>query len=141
MYLTKSIKTLLSLVFIVLTALLFYCNDLHANAEIDDLVNKNLSKLEIINYEWTNKSMNSQPMFDWFHSLAGSVHADSGPCARMGCGRRRHGAVLLAFGSCSEGGHSSASAVSEVYPVRIHHAYPNSPCCHWRRRLSNFVVD
>ena len=64
MYLTKSIKTLLSLVFIVLTALLFYCNDLHANAEIDDLVNKNLSKLEIINYEWTNKSMNSQPMFD-----------------------------------------------------------------------------
>ena len=64
MYLTKSIKTLLSLVFIVLTALLFYCNDLHANAEIDDLVNKNLSKLEITNYEWTNKSMNSQPMFD-----------------------------------------------------------------------------
>ena len=64
MYLAKSIKTLLSLVFTVLTALLFYCNDLHANAEIDDLVNKNLTKLEIINYEWTNKSMNSQPMFD-----------------------------------------------------------------------------
>ena len=44
MYLAKSIKTL-SLVFIVLTALFFYCNDLHANAEIDDLVNKKPNKV------------------------------------------------------------------------------------------------
>ena len=47
-----------------LTALFFYSNELYASAEVDDLVNKNLSKLEINNYKWTNKSMNSQPMFD-----------------------------------------------------------------------------
>tara|TARA_E500000075_G_scaffold76546_1_gene68877 strand:- start:1542 stop:3053 length:1512 start_codon:yes stop_codon:yes gene_type:complete len=64
MYLAKSIKTLLSLVFMALTALFFYSNELYASAEVDDLVNKNLSKLEINNYKWTNKSMNSQPMFD-----------------------------------------------------------------------------
>jgi len=64
MYLIKSFKTLLSLIFMALIALHLGCHESYANTKIDDLVNKNLSKLEITNYVWTNKSMNSQPMFD-----------------------------------------------------------------------------
>ena len=48
----------------VLIASYLGCHESYANTKIDDLVNKNLSKLEITNYEWTNKSMNSQPIFD-----------------------------------------------------------------------------
>ena len=64
MYLIKSFKTLLSLIFMALIASHLGCHESYANTKIDDLVNKNLSKLEITNYVWTNKSMNSQPMFD-----------------------------------------------------------------------------
>ena len=64
MYLIKSFKTLLSLIFMVLIASYLGYYESYANTKIDDLVNKNISKIEITNYEWTNKSMNSQPMFD-----------------------------------------------------------------------------